>query len=97
MTLNRTLCMLAATAALLVAPGLAQAQDAISHPAQKSIGPAGPTQNDMVASLAAVNAEGASLDGNTLTLTGVSPNTIVFADRPIRAAGHVLTTHFLRE
>lgn len=97
MTLNRRLCMLAAAAALLVAPGLVQAQNAISHPAQKSIGPSGPTQNDMVASLAVVNAEGASLDGNTLTLTGVSPNTIVFADRPIRAAGHVLTAHFLRE
>ena len=97
MTLNRTFCMLAACAALLLAPGLASAEDAISHPAAKPIGPSGPTQNDMVASLAVLNADGATLDGNTLTLTGVSPNTIVFADRPVHAAGHVLTSHFLRE
>jgi hypothetical protein len=38
-----------------------------------------------------------SLQGQTLTLTGVSPNSIVFADRPIRAAGHLLTEHLLEE
>src|SRR5690606_25388469 len=53
--------------------------------------------SQMVASLAVLNAKGASLDGNTLTLTGVSPNSIVFADRPVHAAGHVLTSHFIRE
>jgi hypothetical protein len=51
----------------------------------------------MVASLAVLNAKGASLDGTKLTLTGVSPNSIVFADRPVHAAGHVLTSHFIRE
>ncbi len=30
-------------------------------------------------------------------MTGVSPNSIVFADRPVRAAGHVLTKDFLKE
>lgn len=94
MTLTRSLCMLTAVAALLVAPGLAQAEDAISHPAKKVIGS---HSNEMVASLAVLNAAGASLDGNTLTLTGVSPNSIVFADRPVHAAGHVLTSHFIRE
>jgi hypothetical protein len=29
--------------------------------------------------------------------TGVAPNSIVFADRPVRAAGHSLTTHLLEE
>lgn len=72
MTLNRTVCMLAAVAALLVAPSLALAEDAISHPAKKPIGPSGPTKDDMVASLAVLNAKGATLDGNTLTLTSVS-------------------------
>ncbi len=94
MTLTRTLCMLTALATLLAAPSLAQAEDAISHPAKKSIGS---HSNEMVASLAVLNASGASLDGNTLTLTGVSPNSIVFADRPVHAAGHVLTSHFIRE
>jgi hypothetical protein len=50
-----------------------------------------------VASLAVLNAQGATLEGNTLTLKGVSPNSIVFADRPSHAAGHVLTAHFIHE
>jgi hypothetical protein len=94
MTINRSLCTLATLAALLCVPGLAAAEDAISHPAKKSIGS---HKNEMVASLAVLNATGASLEGNTLTLTGVTPNTIVFADRPIHAAGHVLTSHFIKE
>jgi hypothetical protein len=44
-----------------------------------------------------MNARGARLRGSTLTLTGVSPNSIVFADRPVRAAGHLLTEHLLEE
>jgi hypothetical protein len=51
----------------------------------------------MVPSLFVMNARGASLQGQTLTLTGVSPNAIVFADRPVRAAGHLLTEHLLEE
>jgi hypothetical protein len=94
MTRKPTLCVVAALAALMLAPSLAHAEDAISHPAKKSIGS---HSNEMVASLAVLNAKGASLDGNTLTLTGVSPNSIVFADRPVHAAGHVLTAHFIRE
>jgi hypothetical protein len=78
-------------AALLCVP--ANAEDAISHPAKK---PIGPTRN-MIPSLAVLNAKGATLQGNKLTLTGVSPNSIVFADRPVRAAGHVLTSHFIKE
>ena len=52
---------------------------------------------DMVPSLFVMNAHGASLQGQTLTLAGVSPNSIVFADRPVRAAGHLLTQHLLEE
>ena len=51
----------------------------------------------MIPSLAVINSRGASLQGNTLTMTDVSSNSIVFADRPVRAAGHVLTKHFLKE
>ena len=32
-----------------------------------------------------------------LTLNGVATNSIVFADRPVRAAGHVLTSEFLKQ
>ena len=35
MTRKSTLCVVAAVAALMLAPGLAQAEDAISHPAKK--------------------------------------------------------------
>ena len=48
-------------------------------------------------SLFVMNARGASLQGRTLTLADVSPNSIVFADRPVGAAGHLLTQHLLEE
>src|SRR5262249_50541413 len=32
-----------------------------------------------------------------LTLTGISPNSIVFADRPVRAAGHDLTSRIVED
>lgn len=81
-------------AALLAAPSMALAQDAISAPAQKKIGS---PKSEMVPSLAVLNSRGASLQGDTLTLAGVAPNSIIFADRPVRAAGHVLTKDFLKE
>lgn len=93
-TLDRMFRVLVAAALLSLAPSVAQAEDAISHPAKTAIG--APT-NDVIPSLAVLNAKGATLEGETLTLTGVAPNSIVFADRPIHAAGHVLTSHFIRE
>jgi len=88
----------AAAATLLAAPVAALAQDAISAPAQKPIGAhAGAGAGEMVPSLAVINSRGATLQGNVLTLTNVSPNSIVFADRPVRSAGHVLTRHFIKE
>ncbi len=58
-----------------------------------------PTGAEMapIPSLIVMNARGANLQGQKLTLTGVSANSIVFADRPERAAGHALTTHLLEE
>lgn len=94
MNVRRMFGMALAMSALLATPSLIHAEDAISHPAKTAIGA---PQGGMIASLAVLNAKGASLDGNTLTLTGVSPNSIVFADRPVHAAGHVLTAHFIRE
>jgi hypothetical protein len=63
-------------------------------PLQKAIGEARP---EIEPSLIVMNARGASLQGGKLTLTGVAPNSIVFADRPVRAAGHSLTTDLLEE
>ncbi len=94
MALNRIACIAIALASLALVPNLASGEDAISHPAKK---PIGPSTNEMVPSLAVLNSVGASLQGNKLTLKGVSPNSIVFADRPVRAAGHVLTSDFIKE
>jgi hypothetical protein len=90
--------MIVTLAGWLVAPGLALAQSAPSAPAhvplQKTIGQAKP---EIVPSLIVMNSRGASLQGTKLTLTGVAPNSIVFADRPVRSAGHALTAHLIEE
>src|ERR1044072_3972546 len=81
-----------------IAPIAALAQSATSPPAhvplQKVIGQARP---DIVPSLIVMNSRGASLQGGKLTLTGISPNAVISADRPVRAAGHALTAHLLEE
>lgn len=94
MTMYRSACMIIAVACLICVPDLVFAQDAISSPAQKSIGG---SKAEMVPSLAVLNSKGAILQGNKLTLSDVSPNSIVFADRPVRAAGHVLTSEFIKQ
>jgi hypothetical protein len=91
----RTALILATAAALFAVPVMARAQDAITAPAQKTIGV--PASSAMIPSLAVINSRGATLQGNTLTMNDVSSNSIVFADRPVRAAGHVLTKDFLKE
>ena len=94
--LNTTVIGLCAGfAAFVAAPLAASAQDAIAAPGQKTIGQS--SKNAMIPSLAVINSRGASLQGDTLTMTDVSSNSIVFADRPFRAAGHVLTKDFLKE
>lgn len=44
-----------------------------------------------------LNSKGASLRDGKLVLAGVLPNSIVFAGRPVRAAGHDLTTHIVED
>ena len=87
-------CMLLAVTSLCATPQLAFAEDAISSPAQKTIGA---SKTEMVPSLAVLNSRSATLQGNKLTLNGVSLNSIIFADRPVRAAGHVLTSDFIKQ
>lgn len=64
------------------------------RPLEKAIGQARP---EVVPSLIVLNADGAVLDGSTLTLKDVAQNAIVFADRPVRAAGHATVTDLLSE
>ena len=86
-------------AVLLCGAGPALAQTAsttppLHAPLQKAIGQDRPK---IVPSLIVMNARGATLQGGQLTLAGVASNSIVFADRPVRAAGHSLTTDLLEE
>ena len=94
MRLGASLNVVLAAMSLFCAPAISFAEDAISAPAQKTIGLA---KQEIVPSLIVLNSAGATLQGTTLTLTGVSPNSIVFADRPVRSAGHSLTAHLLEE
>lgn len=92
--------MLAVTAAgLNCLAGFALAQSAPPAPPhvpmQRTIGQHSAAQ--VFPSLIVFNSKGATLQGGKLTLTGVSPNAIVFADRPHRAAGHDLTSRLLEE
>lgn len=96
MTFHRT----ARAAALLLAicaPLSSFAQTAAPpphHPLEKTIGQARP---EIVPSLIVMNSAGAALDGGVLTLKGVAGNSIVFADRPVRSAGHAPTSVLLDE
>lgn len=91
----------ALTRSVLVAAGLALAASAAGAdepanrhvPLQKTIGQ--PSHRGPVPSLGVMNSDGATLEGNKLTLTGVSGNVIIFADRPVRAAGHESTDMFI--
>jgi hypothetical protein len=84
-------------AALLLAAGPAFAQsmtapaapNAITAPAQKTIGT--PSARKGSAALIVINARGVKLVGQKLTLEGVSPSAILFASRPARSVGHMVT------
>jgi hypothetical protein len=86
-------------AGALCTPAIALAQTAPPAPPhvplQKTIG--GVSKPEVVPSLIVLNSQGVSLQGNKLVLTGVAPNSIVFADRPVRAAGHDTTNHIMED
>ena len=90
-------CLGFALLSVPIGSALAQTQAASPQqhvPLQKTIGQG---KAEVVPSLIVINANGATLQGDKLTLTGVAPNSIVFADRPVRAAGHDLTAHIIED
>jgi len=97
MTLRLALIAVCA-AGLLAFPQKLFAQSAPENkphiPLEKSIGQAKP---EVVPSLLVLNSRGASLKDGKLVLMGISPNAIVFADRPVRAAGHDLTSRIVED
>lgn len=48
-----------------------------------------------IESLFVQTATGLTSSGNTITLKGIGPSTLYFADRPQRVTGHMLNTHFV--
>jgi hypothetical protein len=90
----RLLAVLAA-AALAMAASLPAIAQTANQGAPKVIGQ--PQQPRVVPSMIVLNAKGAKLQAGKLMLDGVSPNAIIFADRPVRSAGHALTAHLLEE
>jgi hypothetical protein len=102
MSVFRTAVALMTAVVLIAAPGSVFGQSATTAPpnapTEKTIGVPSTTDAAKVEpSLIVMNAVGAILDGNKLTLSGIAPNAIIFADRPTRAAGHALTVHLLEE
>lgn len=85
-------------AAVAQTTGAATAQTTPAPSSMKTIGtPIAAPKPEIVPSLFVLNSRGATLQGDTLTLTGISPSSIIFADRPIRAAGHQSTADVIAE
>src|SRR5208283_3965708 len=102
MSFIQTAVALMTAVVLAGAPGSVSAQGAATAPsnapAQKTIGvPNAPEAAKVEPALIVMNAAGAILADNKLTLTGLAPNAVIFADRPRRAAGHALTVDLLEE
>ena len=95
MTFKALTRMAVVSAGFVLAATFAQAAETANEhvPLAKTIGK--PTSTEPIASLGVLNADGATLADGKLTLTGVSGNVIVFADRPVRAAGHETTDLFI--
>jgi hypothetical protein len=105
MSIKLAASMIIIAAGLVCSPEISFSQNAPAAtpqatpitPSTKKIGTATSEKPKTEPALIVMNARGASLQGQTLTLNGVAPNSIIFADRPVRAAGHALTAHLLEE
>ena len=97
----RFMAGLALAAALAAAPlTIVEAQTAAAPAGAGTTTPktvGRPQAPRIVPSMIVLNARSAKLQDKKLVLEGVSPNAIVFADRPVRSAGHALTAHLLEE
>lgn len=93
----RSATLVTATAAALAVFALpVLADQTAATPGLKTIGVPQQAKTRMIPSLAVLNSDGATLKDGVLTLSGIGKSSIVFADRPVRAAGHVATADFIQ-
>jgi hypothetical protein len=99
MSVLRTAVASMPSLAFVSAPGSVCAQSATTEssntPARKTIGAASTAKVEPA--LIVMDAAGATLADSTLTLSGLAPNAIIFANRRTRAAGHALIGALLEE
>src|ERR1041384_4592144 len=82
----------------VIGSGPAFSQTAPAPHNMKTIGATSdPAKTEIVPSLFVLNSRGATLQGDTLVMSGVTPSSIVFADRPVRSAGHQPTADVIAE
>jgi hypothetical protein len=74
----------------------ASVQAAPTSPPMKTIGTPNAAAKP-ACSRYSMNSYGATLQGDTLVLSGVMLNSIIFADRPVRTAGHQPTADMIAE
>lgn len=72
------------------------AAETAKSPGLKTIGVPQAAKTRMVPSLAVLNSDSATLKDGVLTMSGIGKSSIIFADRPVRAAGHVTTADFIK-
>jgi len=73
-------------------------QNAAMPSSMKTIGtPSSAAKPEIVPSLFVLNSRAATLQGDNLVLIGVTPSSIIFADRPVRAAGHQPTADVIAD
>jgi len=83
----RTLSFVTLATALRAILTMALAQQKAAGDGMKAIGT--PSSQKRVDALLVLNAQAAKLAGQTLVLEGTLPSAILFADRPVRSAGHI--------
>lgn len=93
MRMTSAVCVIIMGAGLISLPGVALPQMSATTAPSRT----GAVKTEMVPSLIVLNASGATLVGQVLTLNHVASNAITFADRPVRAAGHALTEDIVGE
>ncbi|WFU91410.1 hypothetical protein QA644_24940 (plasmid) [Rhizobium sp. CC1099] len=98
MKFKQAACLATISFGLLVSNAFATDVAITNHvPHQKTVGQVSQSQQAPAASLLVINSQGAKLEGNKLVLSGVAKNSIVFADRPTQAAGHLATDDLIKQ